>query len=445
MVFIKRLLNSAVILLLFNILILKSKYGFSAAVFIISIAILILLFLLFNINPGKYKAASKRLKIMAGGSDLLKISIVVFLAEILIYLYLYIFSKTSVSPGVAIVNTVVGIIVLLILMWNGIIRILSTSTQLGFFMRIMLIIVWWVPLVNIFVILKCCSVVNREYKYEMAKIELNNVRKEKEVCKTRYPILMVHGIFWRDWQFFNYWGRISSELIKNGAVVYYGNQQSATEMEVCAKELKEQILSIVEKEKCQKVNIIAHSKGGLDARYAISCLGMDEYVGSLTTICTPHQGCYFVDRLLNKIPDKTVLAIAKRYNSFYKKLGDKEPDFYSGIYDLTVKKCSEFNEKVTDRESVLYQSVASEMKSFFSASFPLNIGYVAIRRSEGENDGFVTIESSKWGNFLGCYTPKNGRGISHGDMIDLKRENIPNFDVCECYVEIVKGLRAKNL
>jgi triacylglycerol lipase len=172
---------------------------------------------------------------------------------------------------------------------------------------------------------------------------------------------------------------------------------------------------------------------------------MDEYVGSLTTVCTPHQGCKLVDSLLNMIPDKAVLALSKRYNSFYKKLGDKEPNFYSGIYDLTVKQCSEFNEKVIDKDSVIYQSVASEMKNFFSASFPLNIGYLVIRRSEGENDGFVTTESSKWGNFLGCYATKNKRGISQGDMIDLMRENIPDFDICECYVEIVKGLKAKNL
>ena len=48
----------------------------------------------------------------------------------------------------------------------------------------------------------------------------------------------------------------------------------------------------------EKVNIIAHSKGGLDSRYAISCLGMDKYVATLTTINTPHYGCDMVDYLL---------------------------------------------------------------------------------------------------------------------------------------------------
>ena len=35
------------------------------------------------------------------------------------------------------------------------------------------------------------------------------------------------------------------------------------------------------------------------------------------------------------------------------------------------------------------------------------------------------------------------RGISHGDMIDLNRENIPGFDVREWYVQLVQQLKQK--
>ena len=67
-------------------------------------------------------------------------------------------------------------------------------------------------------------------------------------------------------------------------------------------ELAERIRQIVEETGCEKVNIIAHSKGGLDSRYAISECGMGKYVASLTTINTPHRGCEFADYLLSKIP-----------------------------------------------------------------------------------------------------------------------------------------------
>ena len=33
------------------------------------------------------------------------------------------------------------------------------------------------------------------------------------------------------------------------------------------------------------------------------------------------------------------------------------------------------------------------------------------------------------------------RGVSHGDMIDLNRENIPDFDVREWYSQLVQQLK----
>ena len=45
----------------------------------------------------------------------------------------------------------------------------------------------------------------------------------------------------------------------------------------------------------EPVHIIAHSMGGLDARYMISRLDMADRVLSLTTIATPHRGSPFAD------------------------------------------------------------------------------------------------------------------------------------------------------
>ena len=96
---------------------------------------------------------------------------------------------------------------------------------------------------------------------------------------------MVHGVFFRDFKYFNYWGRVPKELERNGAVIFYGNHQSAASVKDSAQELATRILEITGETGCGKVNIIAHSKGGLDSRYAISLLGMEPYVATLTTIC----------------------------------------------------------------------------------------------------------------------------------------------------------------
>ena len=45
----------------------------------------------------------------------------------------------------------------------------------------------------------------------------------------------------------------------------------------------------------EKVHVIAHSMGGLDARYMISRLGMEDRVLSLTTVGTPHRGSKYAD------------------------------------------------------------------------------------------------------------------------------------------------------
>ncbi len=446
MVLLKRLVSILLILLFLNTLILLNTLRLGIIPNIIISISLFLYFVKYNFVPIKQKTSVKKLAIMINGYELIVNACLIFALQAVVYFYTFIINKgLLVTPFLIAVSVLVSILAVLILLWNGIIRILVTSTQVSAILKIWLIFAWWIPILNVIILWKCAHIIRREYIFEISKIELDNQRKENEICKTKHPILLVHGIFWRDWQLFNYWGRIPRALKKNGATIYYGNQHSATSMEICANELKEQVLEIIEKENCEKVNIIGHSKGGLDARYMISCLGIENKVASLTSIGTPHKGCKFVDRLLGVFPDKFVLALAKKYNSAYLKLGDKTPDFYSGIYDLTTSKCAEFNEKVPNKDGVLYQSIASKMSSMFSAGFPLNIGYALIKHSEGDNDGFVTVESSKHGDFLGCFSTKRKRGVSHGDMIDLMRENINGFDVCEVYIDIVKGLKLKGM
>lgn len=118
-------------------------------------------------------------------------------------------------------------------------------------------------------------------------------------CNTRYPIVLIHGLGFRDRKHLNYWGRIPSTLQSCGAAIYYGNQDSHGSVENNAAQIKQCIMEILEEIHCEKVNLIAHSKGGLDARYLISALGMEDCVASLTTISTPHHGSKSVDLLLS--------------------------------------------------------------------------------------------------------------------------------------------------
>ena len=268
-------------------------------------------------------------------------------------------------------------------------------------------------------------------------------RAESEVCKTRYPILMVHGVFFRDYRYINYWGRIPRELQRNGATVYYGEQQSAAAVEDSGRELAERIRQIVVETGCEKVNIIAHSKGGLDSRAAIAHQGAAPYVATLTTINTPHRGCIFAEYLLGKVPEPTRQRIAAAYNATLKKLGDENPDFLAAVTDLTESACLRRNESTPDDPDVVYESVMSYCKRAAHGKFPLNMTYPIVKHFDGLNDGLVSVESARWGGHFTLLEPQGKRGISHGDMVDLNRENIRGFDVREFYVGLVAALRER--
>ena len=330
-----------------------------------------------------------------------------------------------------------------VVFWNGMIRVYLTSVQLGLKHRILAALCGWVPLVNIWYLGKIVRITSDEVEFETEKWELDETRVESEICRTKYPILMVHGVFFRDYRYINYWGRIPRELQRNGAQIYYGCQQSAAAVEDSGKELAARIREIVEETGCEKVNIIAHSKGGLDSRAAIAHQGMGPYVATLTTINTPHRGCIFAEYLLGKVPQAARQKIADTYNATLRRLGDQNSDFLAAVTDLTASACEKRNALTPDDPGVVYESVMSYCRRAGHGKFPLNMTYPIVRHFDGENDGLVSVDSAKWGSRFTLLEPCGKRGISHGDVVDLNRENIPGFDVREFYVKLVADLKRR--
>lgn len=327
--------------------------------------------------------------------------------------------------------------------WNGMIRVYLTSVQLGLKHRILAALCGWIPLVNIWYLTKIIRIASDEVEFETEKWELDETRAESEICKTKYPLLLVHGVFFRDYRYINYWGRIPRELRRNGARIYYGCQQSAAAVEDSGKELAERIRAIITETGCEKVNIIAHSKGGLDSRAAIAHQGMGPYVATLTTINTPHRGCIFAEYLLGKVPQAARRKIADTYNATLRRLGDEDPDFLAAVTDLAASACERRNAVTPDDPGVVYESVMSYCRRAGHGKFPLNMTHPIVRHFDGKNDGLVSVDSAKWGSRFTLLEPRGKRGISHGDVVDLNRENIPGFDVREFYVELVADLKRR--
>ena len=335
------------------------------------------------------------------------------------------------------------IIILNLVFWAGIIRVYLFSKQLGVRYRLFGLILGLVPIAHLVMLVIIIKVCRDEVVFENNKIKLDESRAKDEICKTKYPILLVHGIFFRDYEKLNYWGRIPEELVKNGATIYYGNHSSSLAVKDSAEELADRIKQIIKETNCKKINVIAHSKGGLDTRFAIANLGMDKYIASLTMINTPNHGCLYADYLMNKAPKGLKKKVAGGYNFTLKKLGDKAPDFIAGVTDLTQPETEKLNKQMPCSDKVYYQAYGSIIKKATGGGFPLNLMSAYVKHYDGKNDGLVGIESFPIDKDFTLIETPYKRGISHGDVVDLNRENIKGFDVREFYVQLVNDLKNK--
>lgn len=270
--------------------------------------------------------------------------------------------------------------------------------------------------------------------------------------KTIYPILLVHGTGFRDRKIFNYWGRIPKMLKNSGASVYFGGQDAWGTIEKNAQMIAKKIDLILFENNIDKINIIAHSKGGMEARYLISSLGYGDKVASLTTISTPHHGVKTMDSIM-RIPTFLLKFISFFVNLWFRILGDKKPNFYLGCKSFTTKYTLDFNLINIDHPDVYYQSYAGAMKNSRS-DMTLWLVHTIVKRKDGENDGLVSIESAKWGEFKGVIKGQGNRGISHADEVDARRRNYKRKplnlekgyynDIRELYKEIILDLKEKN-
>lgn len=267
-------------------------------------------------------------------------------------------------------------------------------------------------------------------------------------CKTKYPVVLIHGTGFRDRKWLNYWGRIPKILMSHDCEIYYGNQDSWATIERNAITIKDSIEDALSASGAEKVNLIAHSKGGLEARYAISTLGMADRTVSLTTIACPHHGSRTMDYIC-KLPALLFCVASVFINLWFRLLGDRDPDFHQVCRQFTTYFAEEFNRQNPDSESVYYQSYAAVMKNSFS-DFILMIPHFVISRVDGENDGLVTPASATWTNFRGILRGSTRRGISHADEVDMRRRGLSNRaqagyvqDICNVYIQIVNDLKER--
>jgi triacylglycerol lipase len=153
-----------------------------------------------------------------------------------------------------------------------------------------------------------------------------------------------------------------------------------------AQQLRDQILRWTD----GPFNLIAHSMGGLDARYLVTHLGMADRVKSLTTIATPHRGSPLADWFLANYRNRVPLLLA------LEAVGVN----IEGFRDCRPAACAAFNERTPDMPQVRYLSYAGDVP-LVKVTPMLRRAWDILYPLEGPNDGLVSVQSARWGEFLG--------------------------------------------
>ncbi len=262
-------------------------------------------------------------------------------------------------------------------------------------------------------------------------------------CATRHPVILVSGMGFQDLNnIINYWNVIPDYLKGLGCEVYSANQDAFNSHGENALKLKYRILDILERHPHEKVNIIAHSKGGIESRYMISKLGMHDRVASLTTLGSPHHGSGIADIIMGAIPIGK-FAVARLVNIYGRIMGDMRPDSYRAARQVTTEAMERFNDEVPDHSDVYYQSYASHI----NRSYPSMLWKALARilyTVQGSNDGLVTIESAKWGDYQGLIATDKHPSTTHADMVGLVRfYGLTDFHAEHFIAHVVHGLKER--
>lgn len=120
--------------------------------------------------------------------------------------------------------------------------------------------------------------------------------------QTRYPIVLVHGLFGFDnIGPVDYFYGVASALRSGGASVYVTSVSAANSTEVRGEQLLLQVKQIIAVTGAAKVNLIGHSHGGPTARYVASV--RPDLVASVSSVAGVNKGSKVADILIGVVPD----------------------------------------------------------------------------------------------------------------------------------------------
>ncbi|MDT8375335.1 MAG: alpha/beta fold hydrolase [Mariprofundaceae bacterium] len=222
-------------------------------------------------------------------------------------------------------------------------------------------------------------------------------------------IVLLHGLFGFSriiyWDYFN---GVRKFYEQRGLRVLVPRVPGASTIDVQARSLARQLAG-----ERGPLHLIAHSMGGLYARYYITHCDGHKKVRSLTTLSTPHRGSPAADYICNNI-------------SFYR--------LFDGVHELTTGHMKTFNENTPDSATVRYYSYSSSRPV---NELPWSVRDLAriIQQAEGANDAQVSVTSAIWGEHVRTLHADHFEVIGQNFWLNPFRQR-RRFDHLDLYREI---------
>ncbi len=134
---------------------------------------------------------------------------------------------------------------------------------------------------------------------------LQGASAQSSNAQTRYPIVLVHGLFGFDSALgVDYFYRIPQALQREGARVFVAQVSAANSTEVRGEQLLEQVKNIRALTGAEKVHLIGHSHGGPTARYVAGVA--PQWVASVTSVGGVNRGSRVADVVRGVAPKGSV-------------------------------------------------------------------------------------------------------------------------------------------
>ncbi len=268
---------------------------------------------------------------------------------------------------------------------------------------------------------------------------------------TRFPIVLLHGMGGFDEMLglLNYFNGVEDDLLEQGYDVHVTEVAMFNDSNYRAEELERQLVEILDTTAARKLNLVAHSQGGLDGRHFISVMGHGDDVSVLAMVSTPNRGVIIGDMILGTVQGVSREVITAIFDFFSDLIDASDSDIEGALSQISVEAmANDFNPKHPDDPRVRYWSWAGRtcgsldrecrsQNNDEAVNPVLALTYNLILDGpdgvgSGPNDGMVPLSSAMWGEWQGELS------ADHADEIGQLKTG--DFDHKQLYRDICNKL-----